>query len=64
MSRRFRINGKILVRVLADLEKPTEVRVGREKGNHTCWIARVSTRQIFTDCVINKTKIHIWRTIE
>ncbi|KAM0069292.1 putative ribosomal protein L16 [Helianthus debilis subsp. tardiflorus] len=49
MSGQFRINGKIWVRVLADLPitgKPTEVRMGRGKGNPTGWIARVSTRQI------------------
>lgn len=36
-----------LVRALADLpitRKPIEVRMGREKGNPTDWIARVSTR--------------------
>ncbi|CAB4277256.1 unnamed protein product [Prunus armeniaca] len=46
MSRR---NSKIWVRVLADLpitRKPTEVRMGRGKGNPTGWIARVSTGQI------------------
>ncbi|KAL4192130.1 hypothetical protein AMTRI_Chr06g192470 [Amborella trichopoda] len=35
--------------VLADLaitSKPTEVRMGRGKGNPTGWIARVSTGQI------------------
>nr|WGH58918.1 ribosomal protein L16 [Sapria himalayana] len=45
----FRINGKIWVRVLADLPltgKPTEVRMGRGKGKTTGWIARVSTGQI------------------
>ncbi|KAJ0440347.1 putative ribosomal protein L16 [Helianthus annuus] len=49
MSGQFRINGKIWVRVLADLPitgKPTEVRMGRGKGNPTGWIARVSTGQI------------------
>uniref|UniRef100_A0A6N2MLS8 Large ribosomal subunit protein uL16m n=1 Tax=Salix viminalis TaxID=40686 RepID=A0A6N2MLS8_SALVM len=42
----FRRNGKIWVRVLADLPitgKPTEIRMGRGKGNPTGWIARVST---------------------
>nr|GEX85151.1 ribosomal protein L16, mitochondrial [Tanacetum cinerariifolium] len=42
-------NGKIWVRVLADLPitgKPTEVRMGRGKGNPAGWIARVSTGQI------------------
>nr|YP_003587232.1 ribosomal protein L16 [Citrullus lanatus]ACV96644.1 ribosomal protein L16 [Citrullus lanatus] len=45
----FRRNGKIWVRVFADLPitgKPTEVRMGRGKGNPTGWIARVSTGQI------------------
>ncbi|KAF9675477.1 hypothetical protein SADUNF_Sadunf09G0036300 [Salix dunnii] len=45
----FRRNGKIWVRVLADLpitRKPIEIRMGRGKGNNTGWIARVSTGQI------------------
>ncbi|KAJ0018052.1 hypothetical protein Pint_09940 [Pistacia integerrima] len=45
----FRRNGKIWVRVLADLlitGKPTKVRMGRGKGNPTGWIACVSTGQI------------------
>ncbi|KAK8499259.1 hypothetical protein V6N12_076109 [Hibiscus sabdariffa] len=49
MSGQFRRNGKIWVRVLADLPitgKPTEVRMGRGKGNPTGWISRVSTGQI------------------
>nr|ULQ69399.1 ribosomal protein L16 [Gahnia tristis] len=49
MSGQFRRKGKIWVRVLADLPitgKPTEVRMGRGKGNPTGWIARVSTGQI------------------
>nr|QLA48230.1 ribosomal protein L16 [Medinilla magnifica]WKK50038.1 ribosomal protein L16 [Melastoma dodecandrum] len=49
MSGQSRRNGKIWVRVLADLPitgKPTEVRMGRGKGNPTGWIARVSTGQI------------------
>uniref|UniRef100_A0A251UQ41 Putative ribosomal protein L16, Ribosomal protein S3, Ribosomal protein L10e/L16 n=1 Tax=Helianthus annuus TaxID=4232 RepID=A0A251UQ41_HELAN len=49
MSGQFRINRKIWVRFLADLPitgKPTEVRMGRGKGNPTGWIARVSTGQI------------------
>ncbi|KAL0533057.1 hypothetical protein IC582_030623 [Cucumis melo] len=49
MSGQFRRNGQIWVRVLADLPitgKPTEVRMGRGKGNPTGWIARVSTGQI------------------
>lgn len=38
-----------MVRVLADLPitgKPTEVRMGRGKGNPASWVARVSTGQI------------------
>ncbi|XP_048225852.1 60S ribosomal protein L16, mitochondrial-like [Ricinus communis] len=49
MSRQFRRNGKICVRVLTDLSitgKPTEVRAERGKGNPTGWIAHVSTGQI------------------
>ncbi|KAI5639955.1 hypothetical protein M9H77_00550 [Catharanthus roseus] len=49
MSGQFRRNGKIWVRVLADFPitgKPTEVRMGRGKGNPTGWVARVSTGQI------------------
>ena len=49
MSGQLQRNGKIWVRVLADLPitgKPTEVRMGRGKGNPTRWIARVSTGQI------------------
>ena len=49
MGGKFRRKGKIWVRVLADLPitgKPTEVRMGRGKGNLSGWIARVSTGQI------------------
>ncbi|KAK7365967.1 hypothetical protein VNO78_38727 [Psophocarpus tetragonolobus] len=49
MSGQFRKNGKIWVRVFADIPitgKPTEVRMGRGKGNPTGWIARVSTGQV------------------
>ncbi|KAH0679138.1 hypothetical protein KY284_020223 [Solanum tuberosum] len=49
MSGQFRRNGKIWVIVLADIPitgKPTEVRMGRGKGNPTSWIARVSRGQI------------------
>jgi len=49
MNGKFRRNGKIWVRLLADLPitgKPAEVRMGRGKGNPTGWIARVSTGQI------------------
>ena len=45
----FRRNSKIWVRVFPDIPitgKPTEVRMGRGKGNPTGWIARVSTGQI------------------
>ncbi|CAK8542082.1 unnamed protein product [Lathyrus oleraceus] len=49
MSGQFRKNGKIWVRVFADIPitgKPTEVRMGRGKGNPTGWIARVSAGQV------------------
>ncbi|KAF3772842.1 60S ribosomal protein L16 [Nymphaea thermarum] len=49
MSKQFRRNDKIWVRVLIDIpitRKPTKVRMGRGKGNPTGWIARVSTGQI------------------
>ncbi|KAI5654000.1 hypothetical protein M9H77_31187 [Catharanthus roseus] len=50
VSTRYGIPGvKIWVRVLADFPitgKPTEVRMGRGKGNPTGWVARVSTGQI------------------
>ncbi|KAL5102494.1 hypothetical protein RYX36_006821, partial [Vicia faba] len=49
MSGQFRKNGKIWVRVFADIPitgKPTEVRMGRGKGNLTSWIARVSAGQV------------------
>ena len=49
MSRQFRRNGKIWVRVLADLPiigKPTEVRMGTGKGNPTSWIVGVFAGQI------------------
>ncbi|KAL3500416.1 hypothetical protein ACH5RR_039509 [Cinchona calisaya] len=47
MSGQFQRNGKIWVRVLAPITgKPTEVRIGRGKGNPTGWVARVSTGQI------------------
>ncbi|KAK4374973.1 hypothetical protein RND71_005650 [Anisodus tanguticus] len=45
----FRRNGKIWVRVLVDIPitgTPTEVRMGKGKGNPTGWIARVSRGQI------------------
>ncbi|KAK4759187.1 hypothetical protein SAY87_022318 [Trapa incisa] len=46
MSGQSRRNGKIWVRVLADLlitGKPIEVRVGRGKENPTSWIDSMST---------------------
>nr|WNR49265.1 ribosomal protein L16 [Acorus tatarinowii] len=49
MSGQSRRNGLIWVRVLADqiiTGKPTEVRMGRGKGNPTGWMARVYTGQI------------------
>ena len=48
-SGQFRRNGQIRVRVFADppiTGKPTEVRMGKGKGNPTGWIARASTGQI------------------
>jgi ribosomal protein L16 len=42
-------NGQIWVRVFADIpitSKPTEVRMGKGKGNSTGWIARVVEGQI------------------
>jgi len=47
ISREFRRNGQIWVRVFADIpitSKPTEARKG--KGNSTGWIARVVEGQI------------------
>jgi ribosomal protein L16 len=49
ISRRFRRSGQIWVRVFADIpitSKPTEVRMGKGKGNPVGWIARVSVGQI------------------
>ncbi len=49
ISREFRRNGQICVRVFADIpitSKPTEVRMGKGKGNSTGWIARVVEGQI------------------
>ena len=49
ISREFRRNGQIWVRVFADIpitSKPTEVRMGKGKGNSTGWIARVVEGQI------------------
>ena len=49
ISRKFRRSGQIWVRVFADIpvtSKPTEVRMGKGKGNPSGWIARVSTGQI------------------
>jgi len=51
-SRHFRRNGKIWVRVFADFprtSKPTEVRMGKGKGNLTGWMARVVTGQISSE---------------
>nr|YP_009277409.1 ribosomal protein L16 [Ophioglossum californicum]YP_010439827.1 ribosomal protein L16 [Ophioglossum vulgatum]AOH05880.1 ribosomal protein L16 [Ophioglossum californicum]UTD44873.1 ribosomal protein L16 [Ophioglossum vulgatum] len=48
-SRRFRRNGRIWVRVFADTpitSKPTEVRMGKGKGNPTGWVAHAVTGQI------------------
>jgi len=52
ISREFRRNGQIWVRVFADIpitSKPTEVRMGKGKGNSTGWIARVVEGQILFD---------------
>jgi large subunit ribosomal protein L16 len=49
ISRKFRRSGQIWVRVFADIpitSKPTEVRMGKGKGNPTGWIARISEGQI------------------
>lgn len=49
ISRKFRRSGQIWVRVFADIpvtSKPTEVRMGKGKGNPTGWIARVAEGQI------------------
>ena len=49
ISRKFRRNGQIWIRVFADIpttSKPTEVRMGKGKGNPSGWIARVSSGQI------------------
>nr|YP_006073009.1 ribosomal protein L16 [Nitella hyalina]AEH42827.1 ribosomal protein L16 [Nitella hyalina] len=49
ITRKFRRNGQIWVRVFSDIpitSKPTEVRMGKGKGNPTGWIARVSQGQI------------------
>nr|YP_008816038.1 ribosomal protein L16 [Closterium baillyanum]AGZ90249.1 ribosomal protein L16 [Closterium baillyanum] len=49
ISRKFRRSGQIWVRVFADVpitSKPTEVRMGKGKGNPTGWITRISEGQI------------------
>jgi large subunit ribosomal protein L16 len=49
ISRKFRRNGQIWVRVFADIpitSKPTEVRMGKGKGNPTGWITRISEGQV------------------
>lgn len=49
ISRKFRRSGQIWVRVFADIpvtSKPTEVRMGKGKGNPTGWVARVAEGQI------------------
>lgn len=56
ISRKFRRNSKIWVRVFADIpitSKPAEVRMGKGKGNTKGWIARVLKGQILfeMDCV-------------
>ncbi|QCD82336.1 large subunit ribosomal protein L16 [Vigna unguiculata] len=57
MSGQTRKNGKIWVRVFADIPitgKPTEVRMGRGKGNPTGWIARESTGQVLFEMDANQ----------
>nr|YP_009674910.1 ribosomal protein L16 [Haplomitrium hookeri]QDE12951.1 ribosomal protein L16 [Haplomitrium hookeri] len=56
ISRKFRRNSEIWVRVFADIpitSKPAEVRMGKGKGNTKGWIARVLEGQIpfEMDCV-------------
>jgi large subunit ribosomal protein L16 len=49
ISRKFRRSGQIWVRVFADIPitaKPTEVRMGKGKGNPVGWITRISEGQI------------------
>ena len=49
ISRKFRRSGQIWVRVFADIpitKKPTEVRMGKGKGNPTGWVARISDGQM------------------
>lgn len=49
ISRKFRRSGQIWVRVFADIpitSKPTEVRMGKGKGNPIGWITRISEGQI------------------
>lgn len=49
ISRKFRRSGQIWVRIFADIpvtSKPTEVRMGKGKGNPTGWIARIAEGQI------------------
>jgi len=49
MSRKFKRNGRIWVRAFADTpitKKPTEVRMGKGKGNPAGWAAKVSAGQL------------------
>ena len=49
ISRKFRRNGQIWVKIFADIpvtSKPTEVRMGKGKGNPTGWIARIAEGQM------------------
>jgi len=49
MSRKLKRNGRIWVRVFADIpitKKPTEVRMGKGKGNPVGWVAKVATGQV------------------
>lgn len=49
LSRQFRRSGQIWVRIFPDIpvtSKPTEVRMGKGKGNPSGWIVRVKEGQI------------------
>lgn len=49
ISRKFRRNGQIWVRIFADIpitSKPAEVRMGKGKGNPIGWVARISSGQV------------------
>jgi large subunit ribosomal protein L16 len=49
MTRKFKRNGQIWIRVFPDIgvsEKPAEVRMGKGKGNPSFWVCRVKIGQI------------------